>query len=386
MKKFTNTTANTTTANIDKKVKETTKMNGELLNSVMENAKRINELMVNLGLEIAPEERREPVDAKVLPTGWVSCKYGDLLNEIDYYPNGDAPVEGNVFARPDDTEVYWYCSNKPVGFFDANGKIVKIANNAFDRFKTTVANKWAMQRDWIPDYRYSPDGTNEENEAEVGLKVMECLMNGVDKSEITKACFDHLDFVYRAKPDTHKTYGREENCNDAERFMIATLFTGNVDTLHRLISDVDGHEIKLPTEEALVEFTEKDHAKFEAMKRLFAKVRERHELASEKCWLSAQCYALGMSTVDAIKFIWGEEAEGPKKWRRAEVKYSRMSKQVYNWLLDEIEEMDSDELDGLEKWVAVMEARQLEEIDKMFAAGLIENVDETDEADDANEE
>ena len=334
---------------------------------------RIEEFKKNVSIIVDknPEPKKE---AKLLPDGWVSCKYNDLLAELKYYPDGDAPEAHNVFFQINEPN-FWYCSDKKVGFYDKDGKLVQVAKNAHERLCKSISKKWAFQRDWIPEYRYMADGTNEENEAEVGFKIFECLANGCDRTQIIKACYEHLDYVYRAKPDNHKTLEKEENCNDAERFMYATLFVGNTEMLPKLVSDVDGHEISLPTEESLEAFDENDMKKFEAAKKLFEKVRERHSEAKLEAWVAAQCYALGMNTKKAINFIYGDRANGVKKYHRCEVKYSKYAKDVYGWVLDELEAMNENELEDLESWLEIVDIRRDEEFNK-YIDELLEDEEE----------
>lgn len=295
-------------------------------------------------IEIIPETKLDP--------SFVSCKFSDLLAEISYYPNGDAPKAHNSLWEVGASKQYWFCSDKKVAFMDAKtGKPVVIADNALERYKTAVAKKWAMERDWIPPYRYTLD----DNRAEVGLTLFECLANGVDKANITKKCFEHLDFVYRAKQEDYKTTPKEENANDAERLLYAWLFTGDANTLHRLYNE-EGDVLPLPTDADLANIPQSDLKAFEKVAVLFDRTKSRHNAASNETWMSAQCYALGMATKDALEFIYGERAVGKKKHHRCEVAYSRQANQVFGWLLDELKAMQEEgTAEGLEKWAKVLE-------------------------------
>ena len=95
---------------------------------------------------------------------------------------------------------------------------------------------------------------------------------------------------------------------------------------------------------------------FKKIKVVFDRTKSRHEAASAECWMSAQCFALNLPTKTAIQFIYGEKSVGKKKYHRCEVAYSRQAKQVFAWLLDEIELMVQEGVaDGLEKWVTILE-------------------------------
>lgn len=323
------------------------------------------------------------------PDDYVSCRYSDLLEEIKYYPNGDAPTEHNSLWTPSDMgkKCYWYCSDKPVAYTTIDGKLVKFQKheseevrllkwdkktdaqvelqNAFDRYKNSVAKKWAMERDWIPDYRYSLA----DNESEVGLCVQEALAEGVERSKITKMCFDRLDSIHKARKE-YKKVPKEEVCNSAERFIYAMLFTKTTKTLHKLES-LEGDLLPLPTANDLAQFSEEELNQFKKIKVVFDRARNRHELATMRCWLSAQCFALNMPTKTAIEFIYGDDAVGKKKYRRCEVAYSRQANQVFTWLLEEVEAMyDEGIADGLGKWLAVVErSKAITSANKMY--GLI---------------
>ena len=320
-------------------------------------------------------KREEPKQAETkLPEDYVSCRYSDLLEEIKYFPEGDAPIENNSLYDISDIgkKCYWFCSDKPVGYITAEGKVVTFQHrdseairtmnarlritpdatlqNAFERYKMSIAKKWAMERDWIPDYRY----TQEDNEAEVGMCVMDAIKNGIDRTKITKMCFDRLDDVHKAMKE-YKTEVKEEVCNSADRFMYAMLFTGDVNTLHRL-ENLHGVELPLPTVEDLIQFTENDLEQFKRIKVVFDRTKKKHPAASAECWMSAQSYALNLPTKTAIQFVFGEKSVGKKKYHRCEVAYSREAKQVFTWLLEEIEIMYNEGVaEGLDKWGEILE-------------------------------
>lgn len=292
-----------------------------------------------------------------LPEGYISCSYRELLAEIKYDPDGNLPKEHNALYTPaDGKKVYWFCSDKPVGIIDKNGRLVVIADNAFDQYKRSIAKKWAIERDWIPDYKYS----QENNESVVGLAVMEAMMNGDPVENITKKCFKALDAENtHFDPAARKTECREEVCNDADRFMISMLFTGDVNTLHKLTA-LDGSLIPLPTIEALEQYTDHDLEQFKLISDLFKQVREEHTAASPEAWISAMTFALNMPTADAIRFIWGEKANGPKKYKACKTKYSRMKNEVFSWIVDAIEKMDDEKSKKMGKWSKVLTSIQQE--------------------------
>lgn len=323
-----------------------------------------------------PKKSAPKAEKSKLPDDFVSCRYSDLLAEVKYFPNGDAPTEHNalwsIADKHSGKKCHWFCSDKPVGYVTPDGEVVSFKyrdseevrkmnaelkikpeirlQNAFERYKMSVAKKWAIERDWIPEYRY----TLENLESEVGLCVQEMLVDGVDRTKITKKCFDRLDDVYKAFKE-YKTVPKEEVCNSAERFMYATLFTGDVNTLHRLES-LEGDELPLPTVADLEQFSERELEQFKKIKVVFDRTKNRHNAASIETWMSAQCYALNMPTRSAGQYIYGDRAVGKKKYRRCEVAYSRQANQVFTWLLEEIELMFDEGLgDGLDKWLKIVE-------------------------------
>lgn len=304
--------------------------------------------------------------------GFVSLRYSDLLDCIQYDPEGKFSGNrlGNVFGNDEGVDVKWFCAPKPVGMRDKNGKVVKIAENAFDRLTTSIARKWALERDWIPEYRY----TLEDNAEVVGETILENIKNGADRSKIIGECFHALDREHGAmKPDYHKTDLRETTCNDADRFAFATLFTGTTETLVKLLN-LKGEEMPLPTETSLEQYTTEDMEALENLKVLFKRTKEAHPSASVESWLSAQCFALNMPTREAVTFIYGDRANGKKKYRRCEVSYSRMKEQVFGWLLEEAEKMFAETTEcGLGKWITILnrirninEANRLLEIVKKY--------------------
>lgn len=320
------------------------------------------------------KEQEKPETVKVeLPDNVISCRYSDLLENVRFYPDGKAPSTDNAYFDKGSKNNYWFVSSRPVGYVADTGKVVTfrkvddevmrkmkmkvgydedkiVLQTCFDRFKFSVARKWALERDWIPEYRY----TFADLEAEVGICVQQALVDNVDRTKITKMCFDRLDKCFQRIRE-HKTELREEFCNPAERYMWSMMFTGTTETLHRLVDNV-GNEMPLPTDEDLWQFSDADIEQFKKVKVIFDRTRTRHSAASIETWLSAQCYSLNMPTKEAIKFIYGDRAVGKKKYRRCEVAYSRQANQVFTWLLEEVEIMvDEGVASGLNKWIKVLE-------------------------------
>ena len=304
-------------------------------------------------------------NAAIIPTSeessdkYLSGTTATLLENIRYYPDGNAPTENNAWGNNSN----WWVADKPCGFKSANpdGKEtwVKLANNAADRYCELIAKKWRLNRDWLPDYKFSL----EDSKQEVLLCVLTALKNGIDRSEINKLAFRQLDNFYHGVTD-YKSELREEEANNGLRFMFAMLFTGSVDTLTEQLAYYDANGAlptpamcPLPTAEDLEEIgATKD---FEKLKVLFERTKAAHA-ANAQTWLCAQCYALGMPTEDALKFIYGDRAVGKKRRRSCEVAYSRHHEDVYSWLLEEVLKMESEGCaDGLDKWVTIAHLSQI---------------------------
>lgn len=302
------------------------------------------------------EIKKEAPKRRTLPKGYIGCKWGDLLKEIKYDPNGGFSKENNaLWEWSEDGKCYWYCSDKKVGILRADGKIVVIAPNAFERLKTSIARKWSFERDWIPTYKY----TQEDNEGWVGVTIQEGIKNGDDTSEIISACFRKLDQVSNAeKPDRTTTLPKEENVRDADRYMLALLLLGSEEYLTTITSDDGETELDLPDESALEDYSEYELKRFEDVKALFDTIKEKHEAASFETWYSALLHILQVPTRKAVERIYGKKGLGVKKYRRCEVAYSRSWKEFCGWLSEEIKNIAEDEKKArrYKKWVAAIEA------------------------------
>ena len=304
-------------------------------------------------------------NAAIVPTSeessdkYLSGTTATLLENIRYYPDGNAPTENNAWGNNSN----WWVADRACGFKsvspDGRETWIKLSDNAADRYCELIAKKWRLNRGWLPDYKFSL----EDSKQEVLLCVLTALKNGIDRSEINKLAFRQLDNFYHGVTD-YKSELREEEANNGLRFMFAMLFTGSVDTLTEQLAYYDANGAlptptmcPLPTTEDLEEIgATKD---FEKLKVLFERTKAAHA-ANAQTWLCAQCYALGMPTEDALKFIYGDKAVGKKRHRSCEVAYSRHHEDVYSWLLEEVLKMESEGCaDGLEKWVAIAHASQV---------------------------
>lgn len=278
------------------------------------------------------------------PVG-VSAKYSDLLGCMKYNRDGGMNTADNAWH--DD---HFYCKAVEVTA-TIDGKSVGLGRNPHEQFCYSVAKKWRLSRDWMPDRVHAPS-EREEQEDLVSQTLFECLANG-DTDGCVSKCFTALDDHYGSrKQDMHKTQPREENPWAPERAFIATLFTGDLAT-------VGGKDEDLTADCEYGALSVEDGERLTRLARLFDAVKESHKFATREKWLCAQCYALNMPTETGINTVYGVEiaktAGKPQKTvdrvlNSCRVKYSRHANDVFGWLLDEVEKNP----DGLEKWVAVL--------------------------------
>ena len=279
------------------------------------------------------------------PVG-VSAKYSDLLGCMKYNRDGGLNTADNAWH--DD---HFYCKAVEVTA-TIDGKTVGLGRNPHEQFCHSVAKKWRLSREWMPDRIHTPTEC-EEQEAVVTQTLFECLASG-ETEECVGKCFTALDDHYGSrKQDTHKTLPREENLWAPERAFIATLFTGDLAT-------VGGKAEDLTADCEYGALSVKDGERLARLATLFDAVKESHKFATREKWLCAQCYALNMPTEVGINTVYGVEiaktAGKPKKTadrvlNSCRVKYSRHANDVFGWLLDEVEKNP----DGLEKWVVVLD-------------------------------
>ena len=280
----------------------------------------------------------------------VSPRYSDLLACFTYDPNGNLPLKGNCLGKSEDGKVYYYCEAVEVVITTADGKTVGLGKNPYEWFCHSVAKKWALHREWLPDSALS---ATEENESIVSQTLIECLRNEVERDEIADKCYKALDDRYKSyKQDTHKTEPRCEYEWKAQRAFTATLFTADLST-------VGGTEADLDPDSEYGGLTLEESEKMTRLVELFNAVKEAHKFATPEKWLCAQCYALNMPTEVAIERVYGEaikvaRAKSQKALDKAvnscRVKYSRHANEVFGWILDEVEKSP----EGLDKWVAVL--------------------------------
>lgn len=273
----------------------------------------------------------------------VSAKYSDLLGCMKYSRDGGLKTSDNVWGND-----HFYCKAVEVTA-EIDGKTVGLGRNPYEQFCYSVAKKWRMSREWMPDRVHTPTEC-EEQEDIVTQTLFECLASG-DTTECVNKCFIALDELYDGKKqDTHKTLPREENLWAPERAFIAALFTGDLTT-------VGGKAEDLTEDCQYGSLSVEDGERFQRLVRLFDRVKENHKFASLEKWLCAQCYALNMPTEAGINTVYGVEktTDAPKKTaarilNSCRVKYSRHANDVFGWLLDEVEK----DPEGLEKWVSVL--------------------------------
>ena len=286
----------------------------------------------------------------------VSPKYSDLLACMTYDPNGELPLKGNVFGPHKDGKVYYYCEAVEVAFADKDSKTVGLGRNPFEQFCYSVAKRWRLDRDYLPDRVRTPLEC-EEQESVVGETLFECLRKGVEDGDIPSKCFKALDDNYKVhKQDDHKTMPKSEEQGKAQRALTAILFTADLST-------VGGTEADLAEDSVYGGLTLSESEQFKRLVTLFNAVKEAHKFATLEKWLCAQCYALNMPTEDGMLVVYGEaiksaERKGEKALKKqihtAKVKYSKHANEVFGWLLDEVEKSP----EGLEKWLAVANRRK----------------------------
>lgn len=286
----------------------------------------------------------------------VSPKYSELLACMTHDPNGGLPLKGNVFGPHKDGKVYYYCEAVEVTITDKDSKTVGLGRNPFEQFCYSVAKRWRLDRDYLPDRVRTPLEC-EEQEAIVGQTLFECLRNGTADSDIPRECFKALDNSYKVhKQDDHKTMPKSEEQGKAQRALTAILFTADLST-------VGGAEADLAEDSVYGGLTLEESEQFKRLVKLFNAVKEAHKFATLEKWLCAQCYALNMPTELGVLTVYGEaiksaERKGEtalkKQMHSVKVKYSKHANEVFGWLLDEVEKNS----DGLEKWLAVANRRK----------------------------
>ena len=280
----------------------------------------------------------------------VSPRYSDLLACFAYDPNGGLPLKGNCLGASEDGKAYYYCEAVEVVITTHDGKTIGLGKNPYEWFCHSVAKKWAIIRDWLPEAALS---ATEENESIVSQTLFECLEHEVERENIADKCFKALDAHYEAhKQDAHKTLPREEHEWKAQRAFAATLFTADLST-------VGGIEADLDPDSEYGGLTLEESERMTRLVKLFNAVKEAHKFASPEKWLCAQCYALNTPTEVAIERVYGEAIKAAsgksqkaldKAINSCRVKYSRHANEVFGWILDEVEKSP----EGLEKWVAVL--------------------------------
>ena len=276
----------------------------------------------------------------------VSPRYSDLLGCMKYNRDGGMNTPDNAWH-----DEHFYCEAVEV-VVERNGKTVGLGMNPYEWFCHSVAKKWLLSRDWLPEWTSSAT-QREEHQAVVSETLFECLVNGDEPDEIVGKCYKALDkSIGDRKQDTHKTEPRCEYEWKAQRAFTATLFTADLSTVGGTVADLD------PDSE-YGGLTLEESEKLERLVELFNAVKEAHKFATPEKWLCAQCYALNMPTEVAIERVYGEaikvaSAKSQKALDKAvnscRVKYSRHANEVFGWVLDEVEKNPV----GLEKWVAVL--------------------------------
>lgn len=276
----------------------------------------------------------------------VSPRYSDLLGCMKYNRDGGMNTPDNAWH-----DEHFYCEAVEV-VVERDGKTVGLGMNPYEWFCYSVAKKWLLSRDWLPDSAGSAS-QREEHRAVVSETLFECLANGESAEEIVGKCYKALDkSIGDRKQDTHKTLPREEYEWKAQRAFTATLFTADLST-------VGGTEADLDPDSEYGGFTLEESEKMARLVELFNAVKEAHKFATPEKWLCAQCYALNMPTEVAIERVYGEaikvaSAKSQKALDKAvnscRVKYSRHANEVFGWILDEVEKSP----EGLDKWVAVL--------------------------------
>lgn len=278
----------------------------------------------------------------------VSARYSDLLGCMKYSRDGGLNTPDNAWH--DD---HFYCKAVEVIVTLPDGKPLPLGRNPYEQFRHSVAKKWRLNRDWLPDRVHIPQEC-EEQESVVSETLFKCLADGAEQGTIVNECYKALDAHYgRYAQDAHKTLEREEIEWAPERAFIATLFTADLAT-------VGGTDADLSPDCEFGALSAEGRAELKRLAAFFDKVKEAHRTAPREVWLAAQCYALGMPTETGINTVYGVEVakaakSAPKTAKRilnsCRVKYCRYAKQVFGWLLDEVKEHPK----GMERWVVVLD-------------------------------
>lgn len=236
----------------------------------------------------------------------VDASYGSLLDCMKYSREGGLDRPDNAWHNE-----HFYCKAVEVRVV-RDGKSFGLGRNPYEQFCYSVAKKWRVRCDWLPDRVRTPLEC-EEQEACVGRTLFECLERGDDRETLVNKCFDCLDEMYLdRKQDEHKTGVREERAWAPERAFVATLFSGDLST-------VGGTEADLTEDCEFGSLTLEECEQLERLKALFDKVKEAHKFASPEKWLSAQCYALNMRNDDGVRIVYGkavDEAKSEKSQKR----------------------------------------------------------------------
>lgn len=277
----------------------------------------------------------------------VSPKWSDLLGCMKYNRDGGMNTPTNAWH-----DEHYYCEAVDVVMTTADGKTVSLGRNPYEQFCYSVAKKWLLNRDWLPETAQSASQI-EEHQAIVSQTLFECLADGTKAEDIALKCYKALDkSIVDRKQDTHKTLPREEHEWKAQRAFTATLFTADLST-------VGGTDTDLDTESQYGGLSLGEREQMARLVQLFNSVKEAHKFATPEKWLCAQCYALNMPTDAAIERVYGEAIKAAsgksqkaldKAVNSCRVKYSKHANEVFGWVLDEVEKNP----DGLDKWVSVL--------------------------------
>ena len=363
----------------------------------MNNATRITTKTTNKNNVIAKVQKGNTTMKQTTSTTKnviVNAKLADLLELITYSEKGVAK-KGNAFG---DGENHFYTVEKAVGFMGKNddGKehFVKLADNPLARVASFVAKKWAVTRDWLPEYKYKSckeDWDLEDVQSYVTLNILNELKNGVDRKFIIGDCFDFLDLVYGVARKTGGNAYANQDALDILEYARPCEYRRKVlpEKYPKEIEEMDENFITLVNMLFMGNFeeiellpldywSEEEVEQFKIVAEIFRKAHESHKFAKEETWRCAECFTLGVPRKDAITRIYGENL-GRKKYRSCEVLYSKHVNEVQEWLLEGIANAKADGIQGLEKWEDVLErARMIEKADDILAYILEHNWMEMD--------
>lgn len=312
-----------------------------------------------------------------LPRGWLGCTTEELYKVIKYDEFGMLPSEHNVFASENGAN-FWFCPDKPVGIVNKNGKVIKLANNAYERYVNYVTAKWKLRNDFVPEYKIDDD----ECRQEVGLALFDSKRKGLNYEEANHACFNaldarfkkHYDSIDEAICDTSraKTVLEEENFNTFDRVLLAYLCTGDLSTLTPIIG-LNGEELPMPTAEEVELNLAFERPMFNEALKIFKLAHETHDCADVDTWKCAQMHFVRVPMRSAVEAIYGVDDSTPKKFKSARTKYDKHYKDVTQWILDAVNELtEKEELDANSKWIAI--ANRCAKVAK--AQGLFNSIEE----------